>query len=284
MSACEEISWGSICWDGEGWKKRHMAEISSMAIPFFLNLHARPAHSTSLLADSSLSGVKETTCTASWLEITSHTCAKQQITIIDLYFTTSQGKGNVCFSWIHSAFHWLKSTEVNTLNCVWLLFRDTEHENENSWGKEDIFWKERNSFYPRRILRLNMFLSSLCPSFRSWNIKWLGERVPLRKCIPRQSPRWRTDLCLICFFVSHPVPKRARNLLRSGLQRLLIMIVLESCRLASRPYKPLARHAGKTLGPSTVLFFQPPLQSASEMFKQQTITCICAYIYIYRTS
>jgi hypothetical protein len=35
-----------------------------------------------------------------------------------------------------------------------------------------------------------------------------------------------------------------------------------------------------------VLFFQPPLQSASEMFKQQTITCICAYIYIYiyRTS
>lgn len=96
-----------------------------MAIPFFLQLHARPAHSTSLLADSSLSGVKETTCTASWLEITSHTCAKQQITIIDLYFTTSQGKGTVfCYhardhtTWIHYAFHWLKSTEVNTLNCV----------------------------------------------------------------------------------------------------------------------------------------------------------------------
>jgi len=74
-----------------------MAEISSMAIPFFLYLQARPAHSTSLLADSSLSGVKETTCTASWLEITSHTCARQQITIIDLCFTTSQGKGNVFF-------------------------------------------------------------------------------------------------------------------------------------------------------------------------------------------
>ena len=108
--------------------------------------------------------------------------------------------------------------------------------------------------------------------------------APLRKCIPRQSPRWRTDLCLICFFVSHPVPKRARNLWRSGLQRLLIVIVLESYRLASRPYKPLARHAGKTPDPSTVLFFQPPLQSASETFKQQTITYICAYIYIYKMS
>ena len=55
-----------------------MAEISSMAMPLFLFFQARTAHSTSLLADFSLSGVEKTTRTASWLEITSHTYEKQE--------------------------------------------------------------------------------------------------------------------------------------------------------------------------------------------------------------
>ena len=57
----------------EVWKKRHIAEISSMAIPFLLRFHACAAHSTRCLADLALSGVEDTICTASSLEITSHT-------------------------------------------------------------------------------------------------------------------------------------------------------------------------------------------------------------------
>lgn len=54
-----------ICWEGEVWKKRQIAEMSSIAKPRFLRFHARAAHSTSLLADFSLSGVEEIICTAS---------------------------------------------------------------------------------------------------------------------------------------------------------------------------------------------------------------------------
>jgi len=59
--------------DGEEWKKRQIAEISSIAMPLLLRFHARIAHSTRCFADSVLSAVEHTISTASWFEITSHT-------------------------------------------------------------------------------------------------------------------------------------------------------------------------------------------------------------------
>lgn len=67
--------------DEEGWKKRQIAEISSIAMPRFLYFHALAAHSTSLLADFSLSLVEETISTASWFEMTSHNYKTNQIPI-----------------------------------------------------------------------------------------------------------------------------------------------------------------------------------------------------------
>lgn len=61
------------CWEGEGWKKRQIAVMSSVATPRFFRFHASTAHSTSLLADLFRSGAEETISTASWLEMTSHT-------------------------------------------------------------------------------------------------------------------------------------------------------------------------------------------------------------------
>jgi len=63
-------TWSS---EGEEWKKRQIAEISSIAMPRLLRFHARIAHSTKRLDESVLSGVEDTISTASWLEITSHT-------------------------------------------------------------------------------------------------------------------------------------------------------------------------------------------------------------------
>ena len=63
-------TWSS---EGEEWKKRQIAEISSIAMPLLLRFHARIAHSTKRLDESVLSGVEDTISTASWLEITSHT-------------------------------------------------------------------------------------------------------------------------------------------------------------------------------------------------------------------
>lgn len=59
--------------EGEVWKKRQIAEISSIAIPFLLRFQARAALSTRRLAAFALSGVEDTISTASWLDITSHT-------------------------------------------------------------------------------------------------------------------------------------------------------------------------------------------------------------------
>lgn len=73
MSGCLENTKESNDGDGESWKKRHMTEISSIAIFLFLYFQARIAHWISLLAAFALSGVDETICTASSLEITSHT-------------------------------------------------------------------------------------------------------------------------------------------------------------------------------------------------------------------
>ena len=71
---CSCVVTGWTCKDeAEGWKKRHIAEMSSIAIPCLLRFHACTAHSTRRLADLALSGVEDTICTASWLEITSHT-------------------------------------------------------------------------------------------------------------------------------------------------------------------------------------------------------------------
>lgn len=64
--------WGTWCEGGE-WKKRQIADISSIAMPFLLLIHSCLAHFTSLSAAFSLFGVEATIFTATWLEITSHT-------------------------------------------------------------------------------------------------------------------------------------------------------------------------------------------------------------------
>ena len=51
--------------------------MSSLAMPRFFDFHAREAQSTSLLADISLFDVEETIWTASWFDMTSHTCVKK---------------------------------------------------------------------------------------------------------------------------------------------------------------------------------------------------------------
>lgn len=64
-----------IVWVGDWgeWKKRQIADMSSMANPIFLYFQARTAHFTKFFADFSLSRIDETISTASSLEITSHT-------------------------------------------------------------------------------------------------------------------------------------------------------------------------------------------------------------------
>lgn len=71
------VAWRRCCYrdgdDDEEWKKRHTAEISSMAIPRLFLFQALTACCTSRLAAFARSAVEETISMASWFDITSHT-------------------------------------------------------------------------------------------------------------------------------------------------------------------------------------------------------------------
>ena len=116
-------TWSS---DGEEWKKRQIAEISSIAMPLLLRFHARIAHSTKCLADSVLSAVEHTISTASWLEITSHTY--NYITPVPHAQTMSDiSTLLICFIWMNTYNNfkeksvWYTPSVANTTNWSLLL-------------------------------------------------------------------------------------------------------------------------------------------------------------------